>query len=1095
MIQQRSASLRRTALALASTLWLLVLGTTALFAQTLDFEKLSGLETRAIGPAGMSGRVTAVAGVHSDPNILYAGTASGGLWKSTGGGVTWEPIFDEQSVASIGALAVYQRNPSIVYVGTGEGNPRNSQTYGNGVYKSLDAGKTWMHLGLDATSIIHRILVHPDNPEIVYVGAQGPAWGDSDARGVYKTTDGGATWQKILYINERTGVGEMVMDPTNPDKLIVGMWEFRRWPWIFKSGGEGSSMHITFDGGKTWTKRTEKEGLPKGELGRMGLAIAPSNPNVVYALIESEKNALYRSDDGGFTFRFVADENIGDRPFYYAEIHVDTKNENRLYNLYSSLDVSDDGGRTFRSIGSYSTLHPDHHAWWQHPEDPNLILNGNDGGLYISRDRGTTWRFAENLPLAQFYHINVDMAKPYNVMGGLQDNGSWHGPSTVYRSGGLRNSYWQEVGFGDGFDVVPDASDARYIYGMSQGGNLYRTDLVTGNTQTIRPTAPDGVELRFNWNAGLAHDPFSPTTLYYGSQFLHKTTDRGRTWEIISPDLTTNDPEKQKQLESGGLSYDVTAAENHTTIVAVAPSPVQAGVIWVGTDDGNVQVTTDGGANWSNVVGNIRGVPASTWVPQIHTSAHQAGEAFVVFEDHRRHNWEPYVYRTKDFGKTFTRLVDKDDVWGYALAFVQDSVEPRLMFVGTEFGLYVSVDDGATWNKWKNGFPTVSTMDMVIHPRDHDLVIGTFGRSVYILDDIRPLRALAQEGIALLDEPVVAFEAPAAYLVDSGQAFGTRFAADAYFFGQTRPTGAMITFSINPEAAKAAQPEGEEVTERPAGAPSMARGAGRPGQARGRRGPGGGGGEEEVTIEIVDAGGAVIRTFKRNAKPGINRTTWELRRKGVRIPGMSGYGGGGRQQMDAGEPAGAYVLPGTYTARITYKGSKDSTRVTVEPDPRVSYDVAGATARSALYDRWTGLVEPLATAIERLTEAGAAVETVTKQIGARKDDEAKAVLAMAGELKKKFDGFTERMRGKQVQGIYRDPNTLQMVMYAPMSYITSGTELPGQAEERTLARAEAAAAEMLNDVNAFFAEDWAKYRAAVEAAKVEFVKEYEPIGG
>jgi hypothetical protein len=392
-------------------------------------------------------------------------------------------------------------------------------------------------------------------------------------------------------VNERTGVADLVMDPSNPNKLVAAMWEYRRWPWTFSSGGAGSGIYVTVDGGATWRRGTEADGLPAGHLGRIGLAFARSNPDIVYALVESKKNALYRSQDGARTWKKVSDKNIGDRPFYYAEIYVDPKNENRVYNLHSVVSVSDDGGKTFETLVQWNDIHPDHHAWWIHPDDPDFLMDGNDGGMAISHDRGRTWRFVENLPLAQFYHINVDMELPYNVYGGMQDNGSWRGPSAVWRQGGIRNAYWEEVAFGDGFDVVPDPADAARGYAMSQGGVLYRYDVKRGEGKLIRPTHPDGVHLRFNWNAGIAQDPFDAGTIYYGSQFLHRSTDRGATWSLISPDLTTNDTAKQRQLESGGLTYDVTTAENHTTIVAVAPSPVRRGVLWVGTDDGNLQVT------------------------------------------------------------------------------------------------------------------------------------------------------------------------------------------------------------------------------------------------------------------------------------------------------------------------------------------------------------------------------------------------------------------------------------------------------------------------------------------------------------------------
>ncbi|MBT3663600.1 MAG: hypothetical protein HN536_08240, partial [Candidatus Marinimicrobia bacterium] len=642
-------------------LFILVLISAILSADGLDMKKFKGMKARSIGPAGMSGRVTAIDVVLSNTDVIYVGTASGGLWKSESGGIKWEPIFDDQKAASIGDVTVDPTNPDVIWVGTGEGNPRNSQSAGFGVYKSIDGGKSWDFKGLGETRNIHRVLINPHNPDEVYVGAQGAAWGESEHRGVYKTSDGGDSWEKILYIDEKTGIGELVMDPRNPDKLIANMWQFRRWPWFFKSGGPSSGMHITFDGGKTWKKRTDKDGLPKGDFGRMGIAIAPSNPKLIYALIESKKNALYKSEDGGFKWKKVSDKKIGGRPFYYAEIYVDPVNENRIYNLHTYVTVSNDGGKTFGSLmTAYGAngVHPDHHAFWGHPTNPNFIIEGNDGGLNFSMDRGKTWRFVENLPVAQFYHINYDMDWPYNVYGGMQDNGSWRGPAYIWRSGGIRNSYWDELAFGDGFDVVPHPGNSRFGYAMSQQGNVSRYDLVTGHQQMIRPVHPNGEYLRFNWNAAIAQDPFDEDAIFFGSQYVHYSTDRGNNWDIISPDLTTNDPEKQKQHESGGLTFDATGAENYTTILAIEPSSLDRNVIWVGTDDGNVQLTTDRGKTWKNVAKKIHGAPVGSWVTQINASKYDPAEAVIVINNYRRNDWKPYVFKTNNYGKSWKSIAD-----------------------------------------------------------------------------------------------------------------------------------------------------------------------------------------------------------------------------------------------------------------------------------------------------------------------------------------------------------------------------------------------------------------------------------------------------
>ncbi|MGB1309507.1 MAG: WD40/YVTN/BNR-like repeat-containing protein, partial [Oceanihabitans sp.] len=497
-----------------------------------------------------------------------------------------------------------------------------------------------------------------------------------------------------------------VMDPTNPNKLIAALWEHKRDPWFFKSGGEGSGLHMTHDGGKTWKKLTDKEGLPKGDLGRIGIAIAPSKPNIVYALIEAKKNALYKSEDGGFKWKKInAKNDIGNRPFYYSEIYVNPQNENRLYSIYTYVNVSEDGGKNFKQLmpayGVDNGVHPDHHAWWIHPSNGNFMIDGNDGGLNITKDGGKTWRFIGNLPVAQFYHINVDNEFPYNVYGGMQDNGSWRGPAYVWRSQGIRNSYWQEISFGDGFDVIPDKDNSRYGWTMSQQGYVSYYDWKTGNNFSVRPTHADPkVKLRFNWNAAINIDPFNNSTVYFGSQFVHKSTDKGLTWKIISKDLTSNDPNKLKQQESGGLTMDATGAENHCTILVIEPSPVEKDMLWIGTDDGKVHITQDSGNTWNEVTKNIKGLPSGSWIAQIKASNKNKGEALLIANDYRRFNYTPYAYRTTNYGKTWERIVDENDVSSYTLSIIEDLEESNLLFLGTDDGLYVSINAGKSWKKW-----------------------------------------------------------------------------------------------------------------------------------------------------------------------------------------------------------------------------------------------------------------------------------------------------------------------------------------------------------------------------------------------------------
>ena len=587
------------------------------------------------------------------------------------------------------------------------------------------------------------------------------------------------------------------------------MWEHKRDPWFFKSGGSGSGLYVTFDGGKNWSKKTEKDGLPKGELGRIGLAIASNKTNIVYALIESKKNALYKSEDGGFKWKKINDKrDIGNRPFYYSDIYVDPQNENRLYSIFTYVNVSEDGGKNFKMLmPAYNVnngVHPDHHAWWIHPEDGSYIIDGNDGGLNISHDGGKSWRFVGNIPVAQFYHISVDNEFPYKVYGGMQDNGSWRGPSYVWKAQGIRNSYWHEIAFGDGFDVVPDLDDSRYGYAMSQQGVVSRYDWKTGNNMLVRPTHPDpDVRLRFNWNAAIGQDPFNNSTVYFGSQFVHKSINKGETWEIISPDLTTNDPEKQKQSESGGLTLDATGAENHCTLLVIEPSPIEKDMLWVGSDDGRVHYSIDGGSSWNEVSKNIKGLPKGSWITQIKASNKNKGEALLVANDYRRFNYTPYAFRTSNYGKTWVRIVDENDVENFTLSIVEDPINPNLLFLGTDDGLYVSLDAGENWEKFKSEiFPTVPVRDLVIHPREHDLVIGTFGRAAWVLDDIRPLRSIANDNKLFSDKNFQLFEPPTAYQAAYQQATGSRFGADAMYQGTNRRSGAMISYFVKPEKKK-----------------------------------------------------------------------------------------------------------------------------------------------------------------------------------------------------------------------------------------------------------------------------------------------------
>ncbi|WP_422359063.1 WD40/YVTN/BNR-like repeat-containing protein [Reichenbachiella sp.] len=1011
------------------------------------------MKIRNIGPAGMSGRVTAIDAVHTDPDIIYIGTASGGVWRSEGGGVTWSPVFEKEAVASVGALAIDQSNPDVIWIGTGEGNPRNSATSGAGVYRTLDGGVSWQLMGLEGTRNIHRVIIDPRNSDVVYVGAQGSAWGESKDRGVYKTVDGGKTWRKILYTNSKTGIGELIMDPNNPNKLFAAMWEFRRWPWFFKSGGEGSALHVTYDGGESWKKITSDDGMPKGELGRMGLAISKSNSKIVYALVESKKNALYKSEDGGVKWKKVQDKQVGGRPFYYAEIAADPLNENRLYNIYSEVGLSEDGGKTFSTLLGWNPtrVHGDYHAIWVHPTDPSLVIIGNDGGLAISRDRAKTFRFVENLPVGQFYHISTDNQVPYNIYGGMQDNGSWIGPSNSLRNGGIRNSYWDEIAFGDGFDVVPDRSNPRYAFGMWQGGNVLYIDLETGESQYIKPVHPEGKNLRFNWNAAIAQDPINPDVIYYGSQYVHKSIDKGQNWSIISPDLTTNDAAKQKSNESGGLTMDASGAENFTTILAISPSPVDDQVIWVSTDDGNIQLTQDGGDTWTKLNSRIKGLKSGAWMPQVKASKYNAGEAVLVVNDYRRDDWTPWLYRTKDYGKSWERLIDEQDVSGYVLSFVQDPVEPNLMFAGTEFGLYVSFNAGQSWNQWKEGYPTVSTYDLDIQEEFGDLVIGTFGRSIWVLDDIRPLRDLAKQGSSLLDKNLYVYEAADAYLWSRKEAAGTRFQGDAIYKGDDKANGALLTYSLKKTSK-------QDTTIK----------------------------SDTVWVKVFDAANNEIRKAYTIGKQGMNRYNWDMCQKGYRSTSMA------KPEKEIQDVSGRWVLPGEYNVQFKFGNDSMMTSVTIKKDPRIDIAEAMMTKNAQTLDQINKYLMLATTAIDQLNEAKKTIDltlAAMKRQNVTNDEVAKS----AKELKEKIKSLKELVNDKEDLQGFIDGGKLISGQLWKASFYSQLYSTNNSSQELVANQLKTQLDGVLTQTNSFFEKEWAGFEKEVDALNLSLFQPYEKL--
>ena len=742
------------------------------------------LRAREIGPAVMSGRISALDVVEADPKTMYVGAASGGLWKSRNGGVTFKPVFDDHNQC-IGAVTIDQARPDTVWVGTGESWVRNSVSVGDGIYRTTDGGDKWTLMGLETTERIAEIIIRPDQPQVVFAAVLGHLWDADQQRGLFRTADGGRSWEKILYVDENTGCSDIDIDPEDPRTLYAAMWDFRRGPDTFRSGGPGSGIYKSTDGGDTWRKSIT--GLPEGDLGRIALAVSPAQPERIFAAVESASSAFYRSDDRGEAWREVnTQEAIKGRPFYFHLLIPDPLDPDRCYQTSTELLVTRDGGKTFGGIGGW--VHSDRHALWIDPADPTHMIAGTDGGVYITFNRGDGWLHVSNLPVSQFYRVAVDDRRPFRIYGGLQDNGTWFAPSSS--PSGIENCDWENLGGGDGFAVAVDPDAPDLVYWEWQGGNINRKDLRTGESKDIRPLPGAGEpDYRWNWNTPVVTAGRSPGELFVGSQFLHLSRDKGESWERISPDLTTDDPRKQRQAESGGLTIDNTTAENHCTIFTIGPSPLDGKVIWVGTDDGNIQVTADR-RKWRSVSGNIPDLPPGTWVSCIEPSPHDAKTAFATFDGHRTGDMNPYVFVTEDLGATWGQLAT-GQIKGYAHVVRQDPVNPDLLFLGTESGLFITLDRGLHWARFEEEFPPVPVKDMVIQRRESALVIGTHGRGVWILDDLQPLRKITAQmlaaEVALLDSRPAVLDIPQ---------WKQQFPGDSYFVAGNPGRSARIAYFL-----------------------------------------------------------------------------------------------------------------------------------------------------------------------------------------------------------------------------------------------------------------------------------------------------------
>ncbi|HYS52384.1 MAG TPA: sialidase [Thermoanaerobaculia bacterium] len=898
---------------------------TAALAQTpvrVDSDTISGLGARNIGSAAMSGRIAAIDAVWEGPRLtVYIGSASGGVWKSQNSGTTFKPVFDKQPVQSIGAVTVDPKNPRVVWVGTGEAWTRNSTSIGDGVYKSTDGGENWTNLGLRESERIAKILVDPTDTNTVFVCVPGKLWSDSADRGVYKTTDGGKTWNQVLKgSNLSTGCSMMSMDKSNPKTLYAGLWDFRRRGWTFRSGGEGSNapsgsgLYKSADGGATWNEISSAQGLPTKPWGRVAVTIAQSKPSVVYAFVEAEppKNALYRSDDAGASWQKLdRSQAMIWRPFYFANLIVDPKNENKIYKPDGPLIASNDGGKSFSVITGGA--HGDFHDVWIDPSNTEHIITGDDGGVWYSFDSGNRWWKGDNLPVSQFYHVSVDMDRPYHVYGGLQDNSSWVGDSQY--PGGITNDRWENMYGGDGFWMFVDTSDPDYIYSEAQGGEIGRTNRKTHESRSLKPLPQykEGKQ-RFNWNSPIHMSPTQKGVVYIGSQFLYRSRDHGETWDRISPDLTTNDPEKQKQEQSGGVTVDNSSAEMHCTIYAIAESPKNSSVIWAGTDDGNVNVTRDGGKTWTNVVANVPGLAKNAWVSYIDAGHFDEGTAYATFDLHTFGDMRPYAYKTTDFGKTWSPLVASDvPIRGYAHVIREDLINQNLLFLGTELGLWISVDGGKQWAQYKGGdMPNAAVRDLQIHPRDNDLVIATHGRGIWIVDDITALRALSSD--TLTKEAVFLQFTPA---VERVPAQGGWVNGDAKFEGPNPPGDAVITYYQKKRHIFG-----------------------------------------DLTMEVFGPDGKSLGTIPTSKRRGLSRVTWSMRLKPPRVPTAA--------TAMFGANFGPRVLPSAYTVKMTKDKNVYTTQLRLVADPRTTATADDLRTQFDLSMKLYDLLNNMTYAVDRI---------------------------------------------------------------------------------------------------------------------------------
>ena len=927
-----------------------------LLAAPLPAQDLGTLPWRHIGPSSFGGRIDDIEAIPGRPSTIFVGTAGGGVFRTTNNGTTWAPVFDRDGRStSIGDIAIAPSDPGIVWVGTGEPNNRQSSTWGDGIYRSLDGGETWTHMGLKETHHIGRVVIHPRNPNTVFVAALGHLWGPNDDRGVYRTTDGGTTWKKVLAGNNVTGAVDVALDPDGRT-VYAAMYQRQRRGFGFVGGGPGSGLFRSRDGGDTWEPLTN--GLPVGVKGRIGIAIAPSQPNTVYAIVEAKAGGVFRSDDKGSTW--TRQSSLNPRPMYYSQVRVDPQHPDRVWVLGTYVHKSIDGGKTFTTDSTGDRIHVDHHALWLNPNDGNHMMLGNDGGLYFTYDGAKNWDFIDNLPIGQFYDIDVDDRDPYYVYGGTQDNGTWGLPVRTYNGVGITNTDVINIAYGDGFFTVTDPADPRYIYANSQGGRAYRVHLATREERGIRPVPDDAKEsYRFNWSTPMVRSPHDPRTIYYGGNKLFRTRDGGESWDVVSPDLTRN--QEWKSIPIMGIVRDSTTpsrddgVSDYGTMTSVSESPRSQGVLLVGTDDGQVQLSTDGGAAWTNITARFK-LPAPRWVSKVLWSQHEARTAYVAFDGHYDDDLAPMVYRTTDGGITWSAVAGDLPVGHSVKTLAEHPSNRDVLFAGTEFGLYVTFDGGKRWAYVGGALPRVRIDDIAIHPKHRDLVLGTHGRSIIVLDDI----SLFDKGA-----PVVASGEAALYPIRPVmQRFVTRVLPTPgarNFQAPNPPPGALITYAL--------------------GVPASAS-------------------DTVATLKVADAAGKVVRTLKVPAAAGIHRAAWDLHND--RAPGVTDADEGW-----FGLPSGAWVPPGRYTVTLAARGREVSQPVDVSGDSRVEIAAGALEARHAASVRLAALQKSFNDGVELHKQMTAERERLEKALAttpARRD----SLAALVAEVRQQLDSLGRR---------------------------------------------------------------------------------------